>query len=139
MLALKQFLERAPFFAVVAATLLSGQPSAPRQEPIRRTLLRQAPVAGMPGWETRTYLIEYGPGVKAPVHHHSVVGLGYVLSGTMLSAFSGETPVEYKTGESFIDPAQQPHTVSQNASASEPLRALIAYTVRVNEPVTITP
>ena len=93
----------------------------------------------MPGWETRIYLVEYGPGVKAPIHHHSVVGLGYVLSGSFLSGFSNQTPVRYGPGDSFIDLAEQPHTVSQNLSTSEPLRTLMAYTVRTNEPVTITP
>jgi quercetin dioxygenase-like cupin family protein len=122
----------------IAAALLSGQPTASR-EPIQRTLLQKALLDGVPGWETRTYLIEYAPGVKAPLHHHSVVGLGYVLSGVVLSGFSDQPPVRYGPGESFIDPAEQPHTVSQNLSTSEPLRLLIAYTVRVDQPVTITP
>jgi quercetin dioxygenase-like cupin family protein len=101
--------------------------------------LQQAPVDGVPGWETRTYLIEFASGVKAPVHHHSVVGLGYVLSGVMLCGFSDQAPVRYGPGESFIDLAEQPHTISQNLSTSEPLRAVIAYTARVDQPVTITP
>lgn len=32
-----------------------------------RTLIESRPATGLPGWETRLYLIEYGPGAAAPV------------------------------------------------------------------------
>ena len=91
----------------------------------------------MPGWETRLYLIEYAPGVM-DVHHHPIVGLGYMLSGAMVSAYPNQPPAQYQAGESFFDLAEQPHTVS-NPSDSEPMRILMAYTIRTGEPVTITP
>jgi quercetin dioxygenase-like cupin family protein len=87
---------------------------------IRRTLLTSAPVEGLPGWETRLYLIEYPPGADGSGHHHPVVGIGYMLSGTILSAFAEEDPVDIREGESFIDAAHLIHRVSRNASATEP-------------------
>jgi len=107
--------------------------------PIRRTLLCKAPVEGLPGWETRLYMIEYSPGADGSGHHHPVVGVGYVLSGTILSAFEGDEAVSIKQGQSFIDAAHLVHTVSRNASESDPVRFVIAYTVRQDEPVTVTP
>jgi quercetin dioxygenase-like cupin family protein len=106
---------------------------------IQRSLLQVAPVDAMPGWETRLYLVEYGPGADGSGHHHPVVGLGYVLSGSVLSAFSGEGPVLYRQGESFPDAAHEVHTVCRNASATEPMSLLLAYTVKRDEPVTVDP
>lgn len=106
---------------------------------IRRTLLCSSPVEGLPGWETRLYLVEYPPDADGSGHHHPAVGLGYMLSGTMLSAFGSESAVTIHEGESFVDAAQEIHTVSRNASKTEPLRFVIAYTVKQGEPVTVFP
>jgi quercetin dioxygenase-like cupin family protein len=91
------------------------------------------------GWETRLYLIEYAPGADGSGHHHPVVGLGYMLSGTILSAFGNEKAVAFHEGQSFVDAANQVHTVARNASKTEPLRFVIAYTVKQGEPVTVLP
>jgi len=96
-------------------------------------------VDGLPGWETRLYLIEYPPGADGSGHHHPAVGLGYMLSGTILSAFGDEPPTAIREGESFVDTAHEVHTVSRNASKTEPLRFVIAYTVRHGDPVTVLP
>jgi quercetin dioxygenase-like cupin family protein len=106
---------------------------------IRRTLLCSSAVEGLPGWETRLYLIEYPPGADGSGHHHPVVGLGYMLRGTILSAFGDDQPAAIREGESFVDAAHRIHTVSRNASKTEPLRFVIAYTVKQGEPVTVFP
>lgn len=108
-------------------------------EPIQRTLLCSAPVEDLPGWETRLYLIEYSPGADGSGHYHPVVGLGYMLSGTMLSAFAQDEPVAIEERQSFVDAAHQVHRVCRNASATEPVRFVIAYTVKQGEPVTVLP
>ncbi len=107
--------------------------------PIQRTLLCASPVDGLPGWETRLYLIEYAPGADSSGHYHPAVGVGYMLSGTILSAFGNESAVAIHEGESFVDAAHKIHTVSRNASETEPLHFVIAYTVTQGEPVTVLP
>lgn len=106
---------------------------------IRRTLLCSAPVEGLQGWETRLYLIEYLPGADGGGHHHPAVGLGYMLSGTILSAFADDEVISINEGQSFVDAAHLVHTVSRNASESDRARFLVAYTVKCGEPVTIVP
>jgi quercetin dioxygenase-like cupin family protein len=106
---------------------------------IKRTLLQVTPVESMPGWETRLYLVEYQPGADGSGHHHPAVGVGYVLSGSILSAFSAEEPVLYRLGESFMDAAHEVHTACRNASETEPMSLLLAYTVKRGEPVTVNP
>jgi quercetin dioxygenase-like cupin family protein len=105
---------------------------------IKRTLLESSPIAEMPGWETRLFLIEYPPGGDGSGHSHPVVGLGYVLEGSVLSAFDDDEVETFKAGQSFVDSASF-HRVSRNGSETEPLRFLISYAVRIGEPNTVSP
>jgi len=106
---------------------------------ITRTLLQVSSIEGLPGWETRLYLIEYAPGADGGGHWHPVVGIGYMLEGSILSAFGDEETITIGAGESFVDQAYTVHTVSRNASDMERLRFVIAYTVKKDEPVTVLP
>ena len=54
-------------------------------------------------------------------HHHPTVGLGYMLCGTILSAFRDERAVAIHEGERFVDAAHQVHSVSRNVSKTKPL------------------
>lgn len=123
-----------------AAAQPAGVPTAAQPpEPIRRTLLEHRDLPELPGWETRLYLIEYGPGVSAPVHHHPVPSMGYVLSGSFESAFDGQPPVVVREGQSFVDQALASHTLFRNLDPARPLRFVISYVVQKDAPVVITP
>lgn len=102
---------------------------------IRRTLVESQPATGLPGWETRLYLIEYGPGAVAPVHVHPMVGVGQVLEGSFASAFGDDPIVEVHSGQGFVDPAGVPHRVFRNLSPDRPLRFLVAYTIHPNQQI----
>ncbi|HET9933010.1 MAG TPA: cupin domain-containing protein [Polyangiaceae bacterium] len=106
---------------------------------ISRTLLDQADLPDMPGWETRLFLIEYAPGVAAPKHHHPVGGVGYVLSGSFESAFEGQKPTIVREGQSFRDLPEASHVLFRNADNSKSLKFIIMYVVRKGEPVLMTP
>jgi quercetin dioxygenase-like cupin family protein len=105
---------------------------------ITRALLQTSAVVGMPGWEMRLLLVTYPPGADASGHSHPVVGVGLVLEGSMLSAFEDAEPELLTTGQSFLDKAGV-HTISRNASDSDPLTFLVAFTVKTGEPNTIWP
>jgi quercetin dioxygenase-like cupin family protein len=105
---------------------------------ITRELLQTAPVEGMPGWETRLFLITYPAGADGSGHLHPVPGLGYVLEGTMITAFGEDAEEIVPAGTSFQDKAGF-HRVSRNGSATEPMRFVITYTVRTGEPNTTWP
>ena len=131
------------FLGVTCSARPTGQPpsvtNASPRPPITRSLLEHHDLAEMPGWETRLYRIEYGPGVAAPVHHHPVEGIGYVVSGSFESAFEGETPTVIHEGQSFTDRALVTHTLFRNADTSRPLTFVISYVVRKGDPVVETP
>ena len=106
---------------------------------VSRTLLEHHGIEESPGWETRLYLIHYEPGAAAPVHHHPVEGMGYVVRGSFESAFQGEAPVVVHEGQSFLDHARVPHVLFRNISTSSPLDFVITYVVRKDAPVIETP
>ena len=101
---------------------------------VTRTELAHSDVPGT-DLETRLYLITYPPGAAAPVHHHPVEGLGYVLEGEARSAYAQNPPVTLSEGQSFIDLATTPHTLFENADRHRQLRFVIAYTVKKGAPV----
>jgi quercetin dioxygenase-like cupin family protein len=105
---------------------------------IERMLLQISPIADVPGWETRLFLIEYPPGADASGHSHPVVGLGYVLEGSVISAFDDDEPETFVAGQSFTDAASF-HRISRNGSSTEWLRFLIAYAAKAGEPNTVWP
>jgi quercetin dioxygenase-like cupin family protein len=105
---------------------------------IKRMLLQISPIADVPGWETRLFLIEYPPGADASGHSHPVVGLGYVLEGSVISAFDDDELETFVAGQSFTDAASF-HRISRNGSSTEWLRFLIAYAVKAGEPNTVWP
>lgn len=102
---------------------------------IRRTALGSQATPAAPGWETRLYLIEYGPGATAPLHVHPFVGIGYVLEGSFESAFGDESPHVIHAGEQFVDPPAVPHRLFKNVSDTAPLRFVIAYTMRADREI----
>jgi quercetin dioxygenase-like cupin family protein len=100
---------------------------------IRRTLINKRPVIDLPGWETRLYLVEYGPGAVAPLHVHPAAGVGLVLDGTFESAFGDDPAVQVHAGQGFVDSAGVPHRVFRNLSSDHELRFVIAYTIKTGE------
>jgi quercetin dioxygenase-like cupin family protein len=128
-----------PFALACAAATAQPATASHRVEPITRTLLEHHDLPELPGWEARLYLIEYGPGVSAPLHHHPVPSLGYVFSGSFESAFEGQPPVVVREGQSFVDRALTPHILFRNLDPARPLRFVISYVVQKDAPVVITP
>lgn len=105
---------------------------------ITRELLQVSPLAELPGWEMRIFRITYPPGADGSNHSHPVIGIGYMLEGTMISAFDEDPEETFVAGQSFVDHASF-HRVSRNGSETEPMKFVIAYTVRTGEPNTTWP
>jgi len=121
--------------SATAAQAVAPTPHASTLAPgaIKRTLLEKHPLATLPGWETRLYLVEYGPAAVASLHVHPAVGIGYVLEGSFESAFGDEPPLQVHEGQAFADSAETPHRLFRNLSAEQPLRFVIAYTIRSDQ------
>ncbi|QRN55792.1 cupin domain-containing protein [Dyella caseinilytica] len=111
-------------------------PAAP--QPITRTVLEQRPIPGTDE-SMEIILVVYQPGVAAPLHHHPVAGLNYILDGTAESAYGDDPPKLYHAGDTLQDQPQVTHTLFRNADKQKPLRFLIFANVHANQPYTIVP
>jgi quercetin dioxygenase-like cupin family protein len=105
---------------------------------ITRELLQTTPLKDLPGWEIRLFLITYPPGADASNHSHPVVGVGYILEGSVVSAFDNDPEEVFTAGQSFVDPPSH-HRISRNGSTTKPLKFIISYTARTGEPNTVWP
>ena len=99
-----------PAFAIGPHSALPGS-----QQKIERVEIQRSEVPGT-DLEMRVLLVTYPPGAAAPVHHHPVVGINYILEGTAETAFDNDPPRTYKAGESFQDLAIRPHTILDRKS-----------------------
>ena len=95
-------------------------------------LLSHEDVAGLPGFESRLYLIEFPPGAASKPHIHSIPGLGYVIEGSFESSYDADAPTTTHAGESFVDVPNRVHHF-RNPDPARRLRFTLAGTFRKGE------
>ena len=80
-------------------------------------------------------LVEYGPGGYSPAHTHPKSAFIYatVLAGAVRSQVNDGPVTTYKVGESFSELPGDRHSVSANASDTEPAKLLAVFVVDTNE------
>ena len=128
--------------AAIAAIALTGNiaHAAPASDNngITRTTLERHLIPGT-DQEMHMDLIVIPPGVSSPPHHHSVTGFSYILEGSAESAYDNEKPHIYHAGDSLEERALVAHTLFRNVDEHKPLRFLLYYTIKVDQPFLIVP
>ena len=73
--------------------------------------------------------VSYPPGAKSGAHHHakSAFIMAYVISGAIRSQVEGEPARVYHVGETWNESPGAHHTISENASATEPAELLAVF------------
>lgn len=106
--------------------------------PISRTVLEQRPIAGT-DQSMELILVTFQPGVSAPLHHHPVAGLNYIVEGTAESAYGSDTPKLYHQGDTLQDLPNVPHTIFRNPDKRKVLRFLIFANVHAGQAYSVVP
>lgn len=87
--------------------------------------LRNAPGKSAVGLE-----VNYAPGGWTPPHRHAgAQAIVYVLEGEFLSGMNGNPPKVYKVGDTFVELPGCHHTVSDNNSMTETMKAIAVLVV----------
>ena len=82
----------------------------------------------VPGKVISSVVVEYQPGQKSLPHRHGqAFVIAYVLEGAIKSGVNGAPVKVYKAGESWTEQPGDHHTVSANASDTEPARLLAIF------------
>jgi len=85
--------------------------------------------------------VDYAPGATSVPHAHakSAFIYAYVISGAIESKVNdGETRV-YRAGESWSEPPGAIHSISRNASKTEPAKLLAVFVLDSNDDPLTTP
>jgi quercetin dioxygenase-like cupin family protein len=104
-------------------------------------LVYDQPLPNVPGKSMRGVLVEYEPGGSSPAHLHPKSAFIYatVLTGAIKSQVNEGPVVTYRAGESWSEFPGDRHSVSQNASATEPARLLAVLVVDTGETDLVLP
>ncbi|OJZ74871.1 cupin [Mycobacterium paraffinicum] len=97
------------------------------QKPVVRPVFNQP--TNVPGKSLQAVTVSYPPGAKSGAHHHakSAFIMAYVISGAIRSQVEGEPARVYHAGETWREAPGAHHTISENASATEPAELLAVF------------
>jgi quercetin dioxygenase-like cupin family protein len=130
-------------YSLLVATLPFGSvlADAPKSKNANVTLVYQHELPNVPGKSIKAVLVEYGPGGYSPGHTHPTSAFIYatVLEGAIRSQVNDGPVTTFKTGESFSELPGDRHSVSANASETQPAKLLAVFVVDTNETELTTP
>jgi quercetin dioxygenase-like cupin family protein len=101
----------------------------------------EAAIPNVPGKSLIALEVDYAPGAASPSHTHakSAFIYAYVISGAIESKVNeGETRI-YRAGESWSEAPGAIHSISRNASKTQPAKLLAVFVLDANDKVLTTP
>jgi quercetin dioxygenase-like cupin family protein len=121
------------FAAVIAVAILAPAahaeptPESSDQKPVVSPVFNQP--TNVPGKSLEAVAVSYPPGAKSGAHHHanSAFIMAYVISGSIRSQVEGESARVYHAGETWSEAPGAHHTISENASTTEPAELLAVF------------
>jgi quercetin dioxygenase-like cupin family protein len=115
--------------AVILAPAAHADPTPANadQTPSVRPVFNQP--SNVPGKSFEAVTVSYPPGAKSGAHHHakSAFIMAYVISGAIRSQVEGEPARVYHSGETWSEAPGAHHTISENASGTEPAELLAVF------------
>ena len=101
----------------------------------------EAAIPNIPGKSLIAMEVEYAPGSASPSHTHakSAFIYAYVISGAIESKVNDGEPRIYRASESWSELPGAIHSISRNASKTEPAKLLAVFVVDTNDKALTTP
>ena len=129
--------------ACAAAAALAAGTAAVAQPPAPVPTLFSAPLADAPGKNLVVVELKFAPNAKAPStpeqhplgHRHPGSVYVYVTDGAVRLGVEGQPVQVVKAGGSFFEAVGAHHIISENASATEPARAIAVMIVPDGAPL----
>jgi quercetin dioxygenase-like cupin family protein len=123
--------------ACAAVVIASATPSAAQKV----TPQFEQTISNIPGKSLIAVVVDYAPGGASPSHTHakSAFIFAYVLSGEIESQVNDGPGRVFRAGESFYETPGSRHSVSRNASKTEPAKLLAVFVVDTDDKELTTP
>lgn len=106
-------------------------------EDAKVTPLMAKDLTGFPNKEGTMLLVEYAPGGSSDKHKHNAHTFVYVLEGSIVMQVEGGKEVTLGPGQTFYESPNDIHTVSKNASDSQPAKFLVFFVKEKGDPVLV--
>ena len=124
-------------FSLLAATIDSARgDESPKAESPRAPPLLARDLAGIPGKEGIVLTVEFAPGEAGKPHRHDANVFVYVLEGAVRMQVKGGPAVTLHPGQTYYEGPSDIHTVSENASKTDPAKILVFIVKDKGAPVT---
>jgi len=111
--------------ALMAILCLFAFPSVAQNAKVTPLLTKE--LTGMPGKEGVMLTVEYPPGASSTKHRHNAHTFVYVLEGSIVMQVEGGKEVTLGPGQTFYESPDDVHTVSKNASNTQPAKFLVFF------------
>src|SRR5262245_31603197 len=121
--------------ALMGILCLFAVPSVAETPKVTSLLTKE--LAGVPGKEGVMLTVEYPPGASSSKHRHNAHTFVYVLEGSIVMQIEGGKAVTLGPGQTFYESPDDVHTVSKNASDSQPAKFLVFFVKDKDAPASI--
>ena len=118
------------FSSVLAFSSANPQAGTPT------TLMTKA-LPDVPGKEGMIEIVDFAPGEVSQPHRHNADVFVYVLEGSIITQVRGDNPQTVHVGDVFFESPTDVHSVSRNASETQPAKLLVFYVKVKGAPPTV--
>jgi quercetin dioxygenase-like cupin family protein len=131
---------RAVAVPLLASAIAAASPAIAQDREQVKVVFEHA-LPNVEGKKLISVLVSYPPGAKSLPHHHAASAFiyAYVLSGAVRSQVDNDPPKVYHQGEAFYEMPGSYHTISENASETEPASLLAVFVVDAKDNALTTP
>lgn len=95
------------------------------------------PLQEFAGKEAVMLTVEYAPGAASASHRHNAHTFVYVLEGSVAMQVAGGELLTLHAGDTFYESPSDVHTVSRNASETEPAKMLVFFVKDTGAPISM--
>jgi hypothetical protein len=135
-------------WSAIVLSIAVVPPASVQERITQRTgprVLFSAPLEDVPGMNLTVVELAPAPNPEPPStaerhrrgHRHPGTVLVYVMQGALRLALEGGPVRVVRAGETFLEPPRAHHIIAENASATEPARAIAIMIVPQGEPLTV--
>ena len=120
---------------VLIALCLTAATAAAQEAKVAPLMTQE--LAGRDGREGTMVMVEYAPGWSDAQHRHNAYAFVYVLEGAVVMQVKGGKEVTLGPGQTFYESPEDVHTVSRNASTTQPAKFLVFFVKQQGAPTTV--
>ena len=121
--------------ALVGMLCLLAAPALAEDAKVNPILTKD--LTGLAGKEGTMLMVDYGPGGSSARHKHNAHTFVYVLEGSIVMQVEGGKEVTLGPGQTFYESPTDIHTVSKNASNSQPAKFVVFMVKEKGAPIVI--